>query len=95
MQHIFIDLDSVIMRFEKILLPLLFFVVSLSQANQSLRILHPDNLQGYEGSIKEVEVRCRPLGVYMQVDLFLTFAAGEFPIWFYGAEEQLEIVYEF
>lgn len=95
MQHIFIELDNVIMRFKKILFLFLFLMVNFAQANQSLRILNPNEFQGYEGSIKEVEIRCRPLGVYMQVDLYLTFSAGEFPVWNYGEEEQLEIVYEF
>ena len=64
-------------------------------ANFSLTINHPDQFQPYEGSIEAATVTFRPLGVYMQTELFLTFNSGEFPDFAVDPSDQLEIVYEF
>lgn len=83
------------MKVFKFLLLLFSLITTDGFANFSLLINHPDQFQPYEGSIESATVTFRPVGIYMQTELFLTFNSGEFPDWAVDPSGQLEIVYEF
>ncbi|MEJ2616233.1 MAG: hypothetical protein P8Z35_14845 [Ignavibacteriaceae bacterium] len=60
---------------KKILL-LLFFLSTYSFAYTYLYVQDPRNWGGLQqGTIEEAVVSLKPLGIYMQTDLYLTFSA--------------------
>ena len=72
---------------------LLILLSTYSFAYTYLYVQDPRGWSGsYSGTIEEASISLKPLGVYMETDLYLTFSArGSF----FGSSDTLEVVFFF
>ena len=79
-----------------ILTVILLSTYLLGFSNFSLIVSNPDKFSTYNGSISAAKLEFRPLGVYIQCEMFLDFSSGSYlNLPSNSPDDVLEIEYNF
>lgn len=70
----------------------LFLGMSMPFAQTQLKVMDPQNWYDHPGSIDEASLVIKPKGIYMEVNMYLTFSAQES---FFYPEDTLEVILDF